>query len=114
MSPSQIRYACTRPMASSHHIRRNQRPRGGRPLSVDLAAYRRTPTPKSIENSPIILRSKTTLVKMYAARLAPVYSNSAERVHVRAEGPGHAPDVHGEDAQEGKTAEHVQRFDTVA
>ena len=59
-------------MARSHPILRNQRPRGGCPLSVDLAAYKRTPTPKSIENSPIILRSKTTLVKMYATRLAPV------------------------------------------
>ena len=41
-------------------------------LSLDLAAYNKTLVPNSIENRPIIFRSKTTLVKMYAARLAPV------------------------------------------
>ena len=64
MSPSQIRYAWTRPMTSSQNIRLNQSPRGGAPDAVGLAAYSNTPAPKSIENRPIIFRSKTTLVKM--------------------------------------------------
>ena len=52
-------------------MRRNHRPRGLLPPSRDLPAYNNTPAPNSIEKRPIIFRSKTTLVTMYAARLAP-------------------------------------------